>query len=331
MSEGADEAAGAVAARPLGRPVGRPRAGARRPRRRLWLISPEGFRELRHSCLLSRKQAAAYLGVCLRTLRHWETGRNRVPWSAVRLLRVMRAGELGGLLDGWEGWTIWRDRLVSPDGRVYFERDMRHHWLTVTQARLFREGYDRATLPSAAQPRERLEGASTFPRPMVGQGENRTRETERAVSRQERPFPAEPAFQTPEASDRHGVLPGKCTALSRQDASAEQAGAETHHTTGFFPVKCSALGREDARSEGPRHFSHLPAAPSVGGFGSVECVHSAGAKLSASQPAPLDQRSWYVPTFNKGLKPNIWLHTGGILPPLPISSLPPESHREDSP
>lgn len=91
----------------------------RRTRRRQWLISPEGFLELRHGCLLSnRKAAAAYLGVCVRTIRHWDAGRCRVPWSAVRLLRLLRAGELGGLLDGWEGWTIFRDRLVSPDGRT---------------------------------------------------------------------------------------------------------------------------------------------------------------------------------------------------------------------
>jgi hypothetical protein len=51
------------------------------------------------------------LGVSLRTVRYWDAGRNRVPWSAVRLLRLRRAGELGGLLDGWDGWTIWRDRL----------------------------------------------------------------------------------------------------------------------------------------------------------------------------------------------------------------------------
>jgi len=142
--------------------VGRPRAGARRaPGRRVWLISPEGFRELRHACLLSRQQAAAYLGVCLRTVRHWESGRNRVPWSAVRLLRLRRAGELGGLLDGWEGWTIWRDRLVSPDGRVFRQRDMRHLWLTLTQAALFREGYDKATAGGVgAEPLRAREGVS---------------------------------------------------------------------------------------------------------------------------------------------------------------------------
>ncbi|WP_343123432.1 VC1465 family Xer recombination activation factor [Rhodanobacter sp. Root627] len=169
-----DEAAPSPESRPVGRPLGRPRRGARRPRRRLWLISPDGFRELRHSCLLSQKQAAAYLGVCLRTVRHWDSGRNRVPWSAVRLLRLLRAGELGGLLDGWEGWRVVRDRLVSPEGRVYRERDMRHWWLTIEQAHLFREGYDAATRPGAAQPREGSGTTVTFPCEVIGQGEGRT-------------------------------------------------------------------------------------------------------------------------------------------------------------
>ena len=100
-------------ARAAGRPAaGRPPGRRARPRRRrAWLISPEGFRELRHSCLLSNQQAAAaYLGVCVRTIRHWDSGRCRVPWSVVRLLRLLRAGQLGGLLEGWEGWTIWRLR-----------------------------------------------------------------------------------------------------------------------------------------------------------------------------------------------------------------------------
>ena len=136
----ADPAPAAAAGPAAGRPPVR--------RRRQWLISPEGFRDLRHSCLLSNRQAAAaYLGVCVRTIRHWDAGRCRVPWSAVRLLRLRRAGELGGLLDGWEGWTIWRDRLVSPDGRVFLERDMRRLWLTLTQAAIFRDDYAKANPP----------------------------------------------------------------------------------------------------------------------------------------------------------------------------------------
>jgi DNA-binding transcriptional regulator YiaG len=66
----------------------------RRPVRR-WYVSPADFLELRHSCALSRKACAAYLGVSLHTVRHWETGRHRVPWSTVRLLRLLRCGDLG--------------------------------------------------------------------------------------------------------------------------------------------------------------------------------------------------------------------------------------------
>ena len=90
--------------------------------------------------------------MCIRTIRHWDSGRNRVPWSAVRLLRVLRAGELGGLHDSWEGWTINRNGLHAPDGRTFTERSMRLWWLTCEQAFLFRQGYDAATRPSAGDP-----------------------------------------------------------------------------------------------------------------------------------------------------------------------------------
>jgi hypothetical protein len=163
-----------------------------------------------------------YLGVCVRTVRYWDAGRCRVPWSAVRLLRLRRAGELGGLLDGWEGWTIWRDRLVSPDGRVFFERDMRHLWLTLTQAGLFREGYDRATLPSAAQPREGVERPSAFPRIEVSQVEKRTRETEQRVIRRQHPSPAEPVLDL--LGDREAT---RCAPVSSFAARRAVGGIDT--------------------------------------------------------------------------------------------------------
>lgn len=150
------------------RSAGRPRRGRRH---RSWLISPERFVDLRHSCLLSdRKDAAAYLGVCVRTIRHWDAGRCRVPWSVVRLLRLRRAGELGGLLDGWEGWTIWRDRLVSPDGRVFLERHMRQLWLTLTQAAMFRDDYVKANPP---RPVEAVHISTGRPRKPAASGAGR--------------------------------------------------------------------------------------------------------------------------------------------------------------
>jgi hypothetical protein len=88
---------------------------------------------------LSRKACAEYLGVSLRTVRHWDAGRNRVPWSAVRLLRLMRNGDLGALLPAWSGWVLNRNGLVSPDGKVYTEHNMRHWWWTCEQAFFWRQ------------------------------------------------------------------------------------------------------------------------------------------------------------------------------------------------
>lgn len=142
----------------LAGPVGRPRRAARRLRRRLWLVSPEGFRELRHGCLLSRKACAAFLGVCERTVRHWDSGRNRVLWSAVRLLRLLRCGDLGALRDEWDGWTLNRLGLHSPNGYVFQPWRMAAWPMVAEQARFWRQDYDRRTVGGvgAQPPRWRL-------------------------------------------------------------------------------------------------------------------------------------------------------------------------------
>lgn len=119
-------------------------SGRRRPR--VWRLSPDGFRALRHSCFLSREACAKFLGVSLRTVRYWDAGRCRVPWSAVRLLRFVRLGDLGALDDAWDGWTLNRNGLWSPDGKRYHPAAMRHWWITCEQARWWREDYDRRTL-----------------------------------------------------------------------------------------------------------------------------------------------------------------------------------------
>lgn len=123
-----------------------------------------------------------------------------MPWSAVRLLRLVRAGELGGLDDAWEGWTISRHGLRSPCGRLYTVQNLRNWWLVIEQARFWRKGYDLATLPSAAQPREATGRSVSFPRGVVGQGEDRTRETCAGAIRQGHPSPAEPAFSASSAA-----------------------------------------------------------------------------------------------------------------------------------
>ena len=114
-----------------------------RRRRRSWYLSPEGFRELRLSLCLSQKAAASLLGVCLRTIQHWDAGRCRVPWSAVRLLRILRSGELAS--PAWSGWTVHGDLLRSPEGHGFRASELGYWSLLVAQARAFRARYDRET------------------------------------------------------------------------------------------------------------------------------------------------------------------------------------------
>lgn len=120
--------------------------------RRVWHVSPEGFRELRHACFLNRKACAAFLGVGLRTIQYWEAGRSRVPFAVVRLLRVLRLGDLGALDAGWAGWTLNRLGLHDPAGRSYDLTGMRAWWITCEQARLWRQDYARRRRGVGAEP-----------------------------------------------------------------------------------------------------------------------------------------------------------------------------------
>jgi hypothetical protein len=131
------------------------RKAAKRRRVRPWHISPEGFRALRHSCFLSVDGCARLLGVSVRTVRHWDSGRNRVPWSAVRLLRLRRLGDMGALHDAWAGWRL-NERtaeLVSPNGYSFQPGKLQIWPILCEQARFWRDDYGRRA-------GERLEGAS---------------------------------------------------------------------------------------------------------------------------------------------------------------------------
>ena len=75
---------------------------------------------------LGQRACAKLLGVCLRTVRHWDRGRNRVPWSAVRLLRILRGGELPAT--DWDGWRVLDGgRLVTPAGVTFSASTERVH------------------------------------------------------------------------------------------------------------------------------------------------------------------------------------------------------------
>jgi hypothetical protein len=124
-----------------------PRAAAgRKPRtrRRTWWLSGCEFRELRLSCLLNQRACAEFLGVGIRTVRGWDHGRSRVPWSVIRLLRITRNGEL--LPAAWAGWRLWGDTLWSPEGKGYRAHELAAWGLLVGMARLFREQQRRTRL-----------------------------------------------------------------------------------------------------------------------------------------------------------------------------------------
>lgn len=139
-----------------------PAQNARR-RRRPWHLSPDGFRELRLGCLLSRKTCAGLLGCSESAVRAWDEGRNRVPWSAVKLLRLFRLGDLGALRPEWHGWTINHNGLVSPEGIAYSRGDLGWWSLTCRQAECWRQDRQRqrqrATGRSVSEPHlEPLQG-----------------------------------------------------------------------------------------------------------------------------------------------------------------------------
>jgi hypothetical protein len=173
----------------------------------------------------------------VRTIRHWDAGRNRVPWSVVRLLRLVRAGELGGLDDAWEGWTINRLGLRSPCGRVYTVQNLRHWWLVIEQARFWREGYDIATSGGVGAPAPASAGA----RPEAG----------RVAQDAADPAPAALGSLASAAAP----LPRR-TALDRQHATGEAPEA---------PGVGTAAGAADGRAGAPS--SQRPDMTAAGGHG----------------------------------------------------------------
>lgn len=97
-------------------------------RKRTWRVDGEQFRELRLSCFLSRKATAEFLGCSLRTVRYWDAGRYRVPWSVVRLLRLYRLGDLGALDPTFADFRLVRGRVHTPEGLQFTAHDLKAWW-----------------------------------------------------------------------------------------------------------------------------------------------------------------------------------------------------------
>src|SRR5690606_1400010 len=119
--------------------VAKPKAKARRPRqlgqnsKHIKAILAERFRRDRLSCWLTPAQAAKVLHVSERTLHNWESGATRVPYTAYKLMRVLRGCELP-LLAGprepcWRGFYFQGGKLITPEGRSFVGSDFA--WLAL--------------------------------------------------------------------------------------------------------------------------------------------------------------------------------------------------------
>lgn len=98
-------------------------------------VTAEQFREARIFSGFDRYEAADFLGVSLRTVGHWETGKARPSYAAFRLLRVYRHGEI--IDPTWSGYRFVRGGLITPEGHRIEPADMAWHSLLVRQAREF--------------------------------------------------------------------------------------------------------------------------------------------------------------------------------------------------
>lgn len=90
------------------------------------------LRALYRSLGWSRDDARKFFHTSERTLRNWESGRNAIPYTALKLLRIRSYLELPG--DAWRGWSISRGKLCTPEGHLLDPRDANWWSLLVRRA-----------------------------------------------------------------------------------------------------------------------------------------------------------------------------------------------------
>lgn len=94
------------------------------------------FKDARLACCLSAAEVGKLFRVTERTVRNWEAGRVRIPYTAFKLLRILRGGELPGR--AWRGFHVRGDAIWTPEGRPLYAADLGWWSLTVRMAHEFR-------------------------------------------------------------------------------------------------------------------------------------------------------------------------------------------------
>ena len=117
---------------------------------------------------LNHEEAAKLLHVTARTIKYWVSGTVLVPYSAYKLVRVMRLFELP--CKGWDGWHMHSGRLWSPEGHGFVPSDSDWWGLLVRKAHQFGEMFERDRQYAALVHRM---GAGRSAPPPSGAGEAR--------------------------------------------------------------------------------------------------------------------------------------------------------------
>ncbi|ACM33325.1 VC1465 family Xer recombination activation factor [[Acidovorax] ebreus] len=84
-----------------------------------------------------RATCAKNFHVTERTLHNWETGKNDIPYTAYRLLRLLNGMELPG--ESWAGWYFAGGTLYTPEGYPLTGKDGSWWSLLVRRAAMFDE------------------------------------------------------------------------------------------------------------------------------------------------------------------------------------------------
>lgn len=90
---------------------------------------------------------ADLLQVSERTVRNWESGSARIPYTAYKLMRLLRGGKVLG--PEWRDYFVRGAELVTPEGRRFHVSDLAWWSLLVRQAQMWRDSIsDRDSRPA---------------------------------------------------------------------------------------------------------------------------------------------------------------------------------------
>lgn len=160
------------------------------------------------------RDAGKLFRVSERTIRNWEAGRVGIPYTAFKLMRILRGYELPG--QAWKGYRLKGDTLWSPEGKAFRASDATWWSLTCAMANEFTRQYrHRAQAPELAAGQSATSPESGEAAVLVHYSTSGTRPQNAAPARARPGALVEPRsfrFALPSAGQASGGLVGAETA-----------------------------------------------------------------------------------------------------------------------